>query len=514
MKKRLNGVLVVLLVAVAQTAATAQQIPFLSELLSRYEEFNRLYAEKRRAAQSLSAIEPLRKRGEEAFKRGNIPGVLEVISEGQALLAGKKWDERQKFIASLALETDRLVIEPNQVLQMSLTRMFPANIERAFPSAPTVTFIVAPRESGATPPAQPVVVAERLSIAETSSTASRKLLLPDGAYDAVAIIEIGAQKLVEIKRPVYAISDFTDIIAQMSRTVAGIKNSSDAKVKAVAALVATPEFQLQRLAQLNKARGDFELNPNQEIERIESALSAIAKGQNPFAAERGEVERAYQGTDGTLIPYRLYVPKSYDGANPTRAASSKPLVVMLHGAYSDERSFFSGLYEPAVIKGEAERRGWLLAAVNGRSRFALSQEDVLEVIRAATRDYKVDSGRVYLIGHSMGGFASWLIASAKPEMFAGLAAISGGPPVQGDALTTLLSKLKDKPAMIVHGAQDGIVPAQMSRAMAAAAEKVGLRVSYLEVADGDHLSVVASTFPAVLDFFEKNVKPADSPPRH
>jgi len=68
--------------------------------------------------------------------------------------------------------------------------------------------------------------------------------------------------------------------------------------------------------------------------------------------------------------------------------------------------------------------------------------------------------------------------------------------------------------MIVHGAQDGIVPAQMSRAMAAASEKAGLRVSYLEVADEDHLSVVASTFPAVLDFFEKNVKQADSPPRH
>jgi hypothetical protein len=90
--------------------ATAQQIPFLSELLSRYEQFNRLYTEKRRAGANVSAIEPLRKRGEDAFKRGNIAGILEAIAEAQAVLTGKKWDDREKFIASLTLETDRLVI--------------------------------------------------------------------------------------------------------------------------------------------------------------------------------------------------------------------------------------------------------------------------------------------------------------------------------------------------------------------------------------------------------------------
>jgi len=49
---------------------------------------------------------------EEAFKRGDIPAILDVLGEAQAVIAGKKWDERQKFIASLTLETDRLVIEP------------------------------------------------------------------------------------------------------------------------------------------------------------------------------------------------------------------------------------------------------------------------------------------------------------------------------------------------------------------------------------------------------------------
>jgi hypothetical protein len=66
---------------------------------------------------------------------------------------------------------------------------------------------------------------------------------------------------------------------------------------------------------------------------------------------------------------------------------------MLHGALGDERYFFSGLFDPPTVKGEAERRGYILAGVNGRGRFANysgpSQEDVFEVISAVSREYKI-----------------------------------------------------------------------------------------------------------------------------
>lgn len=512
MKKTVAGLLVFAAFALTCSTAGAQQIPFLSELLSRNEEFVRLYAEKRRAGANLASIEPLRKQYEEAFKRGSIPGIIEALSQAVAALNGTKWDERQRFIASLTLETDRLVVEPNQVLQVSLTRMFPSAIEKSFATSPTVTFLVVSGEPPTSKPGdrmapalpQPLVIAERITIAETSSNSTRKLLLPNGAYRVVAIIESGGQKIAEPGRPIYAMSDFSDIVSQMSRAVANIKSSSDGKVKSVAPLAATVDFQLQRLAQLNKTRGEIDLNPIEEIDRIEDEIAALTKGRKPFEEKRGEIELAYQSGDGKPAPFRLYVPRSYDGA------SAKPLVVMLHGALGDERSFFSGLFDPAAIRGEADRRGYILAAVNGRSRFANytgpSQDDVFEVINAVCRDYNIDASRIYLMGHSTGGFGTWLVASSKPERFAAIAAISGGPPAQGDALTALLQRLKSVPAMIVHGAQDGIAPPQLSRSMAAAAEKAGLKVTYLEIPDGDHLSVVASAFPAVMDFFDKTVK--------
>jgi hypothetical protein len=35
-----------------------------------------------------------------------------------------------------------------------------------------------------------------------------------------------------------------------------------------------------------------------------------------------------------------------------------------------------------------------------------------------------------------------------------------------------------------------------------------MKVTYVEIPEADHISVVAASFPAILDFFEKNAKPA------
>jgi pimeloyl-ACP methyl ester carboxylesterase len=505
MKKALTAILLLVFAAAHQPSANAQSIPFLSELFSRYEEFSKLYNQRQQSGASLSAVDAIRGRAETAFKRMNIPGLLEALGEATAALKGSRWDEQQKFVASLTLEADRLVVEPNQVFEVSLVRMFPSNLDKAFASTPTVTFEVVAADPSATRLPRPVVIAERLQVAEASSNANRRLLLPDGAYWVVARVEASGQRVAELKRPVYAISDFSDTIAQMAKLVATVKQSADPKVKAVAVLVATPEFQLQRLAPLNRSVGEVEVNPIGEIDRITDELSALSKGENPMAAERGELERAYVASDGKLVPYRVYVPRSYTGA------SARPMVVMLHGALGDERYYFSGLFDPDVIKGEAERRGIILAAPTGRSRFPtyrdLGQEDVFEVMKAVGRDYKIDASRVYLTGHSMGGFGAWLIAASRPELFAAMAPVSGGSPAPDAAqLAALLEKLKAIPALVVHGARDGIVPPARSRDMASAAQKAGMKVTLLENPNADHVTVVAATFPAILDFFEKNAR--------
>jgi pimeloyl-ACP methyl ester carboxylesterase len=511
-KSHVAAVLCLLLVIGVCHITRAQEVSLQFELRARLEEFNNLYTRKRREGVSVAAVEPLRQQAEAAFKVGNTRGVLETVSRGIALLQGRQWDERQKFLSSLTVKVDRLVLDSNRDLQVSLVRMFPSNLDQAFATAPTVTFELKPEEAApvetgvetpaAAPNAQTILIGERRAISQESTIASRRMRLSDGAYWLVARLESAGQPVVEIKKPIYAINDFSERLNRLSSLVAVIKNSTDPKVKAVAPQVWTPFFHLQRLASLNQSRGPYEINALVEFDRIESILSSLANGLNPFGKERGEVERAFMASDGMVVPYRVYIPQSYDGT------AARPLLLLLPGAFGDERSFFSGLYDPVIIKGESERRGVIMVSVNGggRARATPGDDDALETINAVTRDYKIDSSRIFLIGHSTGALRAWTIATAKPELFAAVASISTGTPPQNDEAGALLAKAKGLPALVIHGTKDGVAGVDNSRKLQSQLQKAGVKAELIEVPEADHLSVVGATFPAVMQFFERNEK--------
>ena len=510
MNRKLTGVLLILCLGISGVQTAAQQIPYLDDLLARSGTFYKLYTEKRKAGANLNALEPLRKRGEEQFRAGNIPGIIETFAEGTAMIQGQPWDERRRFLASLTIESDRLVLEPNQELHLSLQRIFPTDTDKAFPELPTVTFLIVPggarTKNSGNRPLESRTLTERIPIGETQAGSARRLTLPDGEYSIVARIESNGQQVAEITQPLFAISDFSASLGQLSRQAAEIKSSKEPAVRALADLTPTVEFQIERLRPLISSRGDVEINPISQLDQIEAELTALARGQNPFASQRGELERAYRGADGRLVPYRLYVPASYGG----KAAS--PLAVLLHGALGDERYFLSDLFDPETVKGEADRRGFILASVNGLGRFPSYRgpqaADAVEVVKAASREFQIDPARVFIAGHSLGGFGVWRVAGTSPDLFAALAPISGGPPEQGDALNVLLDKVKALPVLVVHGAMDGIVPPAQSRAIVERAQKAGLKVTYLEVPGADHIGIIGASFGAVLEFFQKHPKPA------
>src|SRR5437868_2189334 len=111
MKARHIAALLIAYVALGAVKVSAQQIPYLSDLLARSETFYKLYNEKRRAGAKLDTFEPFRKHGMAQFRNGNAPGIIETLAEGTAMLQGKPCDERQRFLASLTVEADRPVLE-------------------------------------------------------------------------------------------------------------------------------------------------------------------------------------------------------------------------------------------------------------------------------------------------------------------------------------------------------------------------------------------------------------------
>ena len=71
----------------------------------------------------------------------------------------------------------------------------------------------------------------------------------------------------------------------------------------------------------------------------------------------------------------------------------------------------------------------------------------------------VDASRIYLMGASMGGYATWQLAMSMPECFAAIAPVCGG------GMYWNAARLKNLPVWAFHGAKDKTVAVEESQKM-------------------------------------------------
>ena len=162
-------------------------------------------------------------------------------------------------------------------------------------------------------------------------------------------------------------------------------------------------------------------------------------------------------------PVNLYVPSGYDGQ------TAVPLVILLHG-YSG-----TGAGEERYMQFQplAESRGFLYCypdgmidrwgnrfwnATDASADFAYTGVDDAGYLRGLVESiggqFAVDRKRVYLIGHSNGGFMAYRMACQSADLVAGIASLAGG---------TFLDPGRCAPSepvsiLQIHGTADGIVP--------------------------------------------------------
>ncbi len=127
------------------------------------------------------------------------------------------------------------------------------------------------------------------------------------------------------------------------------------------------------------------------------------------------------------ITYWVQLPPQYD---PYRRY---PAIVTLHGAASTPQmqiDFWAGPWMPGGWRrGQASRRGYIVIAPAWAAPYQKQYEfsarehaAVLAVVRDACRRFSIDTDRIFLTGHSMGGDAAWDIALAHPDLWAGVIA--------------------------------------------------------------------------------------------
>ncbi|HSY52748.1 MAG TPA: prolyl oligopeptidase family serine peptidase [Thermoanaerobaculia bacterium] len=202
----------------------------------------------------------------------------------------------------------------------------------------------------------------------------------------------------------------------------------------------------------------------------------------------------------TTYPYTVYVPHAFD------ASRRWPVILFLHG--SGERGT-DGLRSTqigvaAAIRANPERVPAIVVFPQAPldSRWLGEPADAaMAALERSMAEFHGDPARIYLTGLSMGGYGTYHLALAHPDLFAAIVIVCGGllphettTAVQRSPLTTgaadpyafTAHALRRLPIRIFHGDTDPVVPVDESRRMAEELKKEGADVRYVEYAGVGH----------------------------
>jgi len=244
--------------------------------------------------------------------------------------------------------------------------------------------------------------------------------------------------------------------------------------------------------------------------------------RGPLYQHVGEQYRVYEFPGTTeSIPYRLFVPSRW------KRGASLPLLVTLRAGQSVDNPY----REPNSLVTQAEQRGYLVVTPMGYrplrqpyygSRYQIArpkapapaegwtpqederaEQDVLNVIDLVTKEYGVDTSRIYLHGQNPSGSGALYLGAKYPERFAALVISSG--PIVFDSYPW--DRIKGKMGLLViHGDQDTTNPIEASRKMADAAKAAGVTTVYATVPGGTHLGAYLTYAKEIFDFLDAQKK--------
>ena len=224
---------------------------------------------------------------------------------------------------------------------------------------------------------------------------------------------------------------------------------------------------------------------------VDAEIEVLGRGENPYRGRQGDTWRVI--SDGQRrVPMRLYAPESFRPDTPL------PLVVAFHGAGGDENMFMEG-YGAGLIRRLAETHGVLVAspftnAFAGPGAPALFDR-MLEILSA---EYPLDSGRIYLLGHSMGAGVVNRLCAERPDKIAAAACLCGFQGF-GDAVAAI------PPVLVIAAELDPLAFPGRIEPIAARATERGLPVTYRMIPGYGHTLVVARELPAVFEWLMAKV---------
>ncbi len=190
-------------------------------------------------------------------------------------------------------------------------------------------------------------------------------------------------------------------------------------------------------------------------------------------------------TNGTpRLPYRLFVPTNYT------ASQEYPLVLFMHGAGEVGTDNLMQLsVNPQVLAfvsyGRQAISPALLAAPQCPSDRVwydpIMRGRVSDLLDDLTKEFSIDTNRIYITGLSLGGMGTWSLLDTTPTRFAAAIPVCGA-----DTNEAICYQYAQVPIWNFHAANDSTVPVSYSRSMVNALRRAGSPVLYTEYASGGH----------------------------
>jgi poly(3-hydroxybutyrate) depolymerase len=212
------------------------------------------------------------------------------------------------------------------------------------------------------------------------------------------------------------------------------------------------------------------------------------------------------GGSGQAMRYYLFKPRGLD------PALAYPLVLSLHGGKPHEfehlleggtLGFAYGVGRLVSPEEQAKHPAFVVAPWSGG--LGWDEENlrlVKGLLQALAREFKLDTNRFYVTGQSMGGYGTWAIMAAYPDLFAAAIPICGG----GDPASA--GRIRGLPIWAFHGSGDDVVPVSETRDMIIALWRRGGRPSYWEYDGASHSQTAERAYcePQLLEWLFAQVR--------
>jgi predicted peptidase len=198
--------------------------------------------------------------------------------------------------------------------------------------------------------------------------------------------------------------------------------------------------------------------------------------ESPLNVQSAPAQQTAQLFENTN--YLLYLPEGYS------REKRWPLILYLHGKSlrGNDLEMLKRYGLAALLEKNLSIPFVVVSPQCPSDRYWMAEEEtLLRLIDDVSSRYSVDTDRIYVTGHSMGGRGTWFLAYKHPEKFAAVVPLSDAP--IDDAWAKQIAKV---PAWAFHGTKDDLEPFERTRDFVESLKKLGAEVKFTPLPDRDH----------------------------